>query len=406
MIVWATRKRRLGFRTSPRGYLASITMLALIPLMAGCASERTEPHKQPKPAATTATPAQKVEEERPLTQAEIAALQSMLAGSGYDPGPVDGKMGPKTARAIAHYQQDSGLKPTGLATTSLLSHLKSQPDTAPEVVAVEAAIPEGLYPVESRFIYSGTEIHTVTAIKGARIYWETNLGDHFVTGPHFGLPEQEWQSGTWRGVSRSTLSPETTWPPPQGLDVYFDVTTEEWNEADGKDAKRYVSDATWSCRNDGPEVVKVPAGAFETQEIICERSPAPAGAWQKRIWYYVPTVGHFVRRHDFDGAGLEIAELDLISILPGFGSRSLQKGLEGAIHDALDRLAPGEATLWRNPVGSERYLIKIGGGFDGPGGNPCRTYSIAKQNVLPKHEYPALACKGTGKRRWVTPGLD
>lgn len=244
MIVWRSKRGRLACSTPRHGCLAGMAMLMLIPLMAGCASQPAGTKEPPKPAATMAAPPAKPDEDRSLTQAEIAAAQSMLSDRGYSPGPIDGKMGPKTSRAIARYQQDSGLKPTALATTSLLSHLKGQPDTAPEVVAVEAAIPEGLYPVESRFVYSGTEIHTVSAIEGARVYWETNLGDHFVTGPHFGLPEQEWQTGTWKGVSKSTLAAEATWPPARGQDVYFDVATEEWNEADGKNAQRYLSDAS------------------------------------------------------------------------------------------------------------------------------------------------------------------
>lgn len=398
--------KRSGGRIDKSTTRLSAALLLLLPLLA-CSGE-TPPTANPTARQTTEqnASAQPPDSERPLTAAEIAAVQSMLAKRGYDPGPVDGKMGPRTSRAIAGFQKDSGLPVTGLATSSLIQQLQEQPESAPEVVAVEPAIPAGLYPVGTRFVFSGIEIHSVTGIKGARIYWETNLGDHFVTGPHFGLPEQEWQSGTWKGLSKSTLPSETTWPPGQGMDVYFDVTTEEWNAADGKDAQRYVSDASWSCRNEGPKVVKVPAGAFDTQKILCERSPAPAGAWQKRIWYYVPAVGHFIRRHDFDSAGLEIAEMDLIAVLPGGGSRTLQKGLDGATHDALDRLTPGEATLWRNPVGSERYLIKVDGGFKGPGGSPCRTYSVTKQDVLPRREYPALACKGTGKRRWVTPGME
>jgi len=382
--------------------------LAAFLVLSGCAAERQQPPPPaPAPApAAVAPPPKPAAPDRPLKSDEIASVQSILASRGFDPGPADGKMGPKTSRAIARYQNASGLPVTGLATTSLLRHMQGQPDTAPEIVAVEPAIPAGLYPVGTRFVYSGVEIHTVTGVEGARISWETSLGDHYITGPHFGLPEMEWQSGTWKGIAKSTLPGETTWPPPRGMDTHFDVSVEEWNEAEGKNAQRYVSDSSWSCSNQGPKTIKVPAGSFETQTILCERSPAPAGAWQKRIWYYLPAADHFVRRHDFDGAGLEIAEMDLIAILPGGGSRSLQKGLEGAIHDALDRVAPGQTTTWRNPVGAEVYLIKVGGRFDGPGGKPCRSYSIADQKALPRREYPALACQGSGKRRWVTPGLD
>ena len=344
--------------------------------------------------------------EKPLTPDQIAVVQSMLAMRGYNPGPADGKMGPNTSRAITRFQRDNGLAVDGTATSTLIRHMQGQPAVAPQVIAVEAAIPSGLYPVGTRFVYSGVEVHSVTGVKGGRVSWETSLGDHYVTGPHFGLPEMEWQSGTWKGIAESTLPPETSWPPNEGMDIYFDVTGQEWNDAEGKNAKRHVNDASWSCSNKGAKGVKVPAGTFKAQTILCERSPAPAGAWQKRIWYYVPATGHFVRRHDFDGAGLEIAKMELVAILPGGGSRTLRKAREGAIHDALDRLAPGDETLWHNPVGTESYIIRVNNRFEGPGGKPCRTYSITQQGSLPRREYPAVACQGEGKRRWVIPGLD
>lgn len=39
----------------------------------------------------------------------IAELQQLLARQGYDPGPIDGDWGQKTARALAAYQNDRGL---------------------------------------------------------------------------------------------------------------------------------------------------------------------------------------------------------------------------------------------------------------------------------------------------------
>jgi peptidoglycan hydrolase-like protein with peptidoglycan-binding domain len=381
-------------RGAVRYAAGAVAFLLLLSVLAACTARIPPSPPVPLQAEANAPPEPLVPEE-PLTPAQIAAIQSILTTRGYKPGPADGKMGPNTSRAIARYQRDSGLKVDGIATSTLISHLQDQPETAPRVIAVEAAIPSGLYPVNTRFVYSGVGVN-----------WETSLGDHYVSGPHFGLPELEWQSGTWKGAAESSLPPETSWPPNEGMDIYFDVTSQEWNEAQGKNAQRHVSDASWSCSNKGVNGVKVLAGSFKAQAILCERSPAPAGAWQKRVWYYVPAVGHFVRRHDFDGAGLEIAKMELIAILPGGGSKTLRKGREGAIHDALDRAAPGTDVVWRNPVGAESYVIRVNGRFDGPGGEHCRTYSITKQGSLPRREYPAVACKGEGKRRWVTPGLD
>lgn len=51
------------------------------------------------------------------------AVQEALLARGYDPGPVDGAIGPQTRDAIRAYQSASGLSPTGEVSRELLSHL-------------------------------------------------------------------------------------------------------------------------------------------------------------------------------------------------------------------------------------------------------------------------------------------
>ena len=45
--------------------------------------------------------------------------------SGYNPGGVDGQLGPGTVAAIKQYQTDKGLNPTGQASPELLSHMRA-----------------------------------------------------------------------------------------------------------------------------------------------------------------------------------------------------------------------------------------------------------------------------------------
>jgi peptidoglycan hydrolase-like protein with peptidoglycan-binding domain len=56
-------------------------------------------------------------------QSIVAEVQQDLANQGYNPGPVDGVMGPSTSNAIAMYQGDHGLSPTGQITGPLLDSL-------------------------------------------------------------------------------------------------------------------------------------------------------------------------------------------------------------------------------------------------------------------------------------------
>ena len=52
-----------------------------------------------------------------------ASVQQALARRGYYRGPIDGQIGPYSRREIARYQDDNGLRPTGLISSSLLRSL-------------------------------------------------------------------------------------------------------------------------------------------------------------------------------------------------------------------------------------------------------------------------------------------
>jgi peptidoglycan hydrolase-like protein with peptidoglycan-binding domain len=65
-----------------------------------------------------------------LTRAQIAQLQAELSERGYDPGPLDGIVGPKVRTAIRTYQTDARLPVTGEATVGLLAHMQGAADEA------------------------------------------------------------------------------------------------------------------------------------------------------------------------------------------------------------------------------------------------------------------------------------
>lgn len=52
-----------------------------------------------------------------------SSVQRELSRRGYYRGYVDGQIGPQSRRAIATYQQDHGLRPTGYIDSSLLNSL-------------------------------------------------------------------------------------------------------------------------------------------------------------------------------------------------------------------------------------------------------------------------------------------
>jgi S1-C subfamily serine protease len=78
------------------------------------------PNAMPNPAPAT-RPGQPVPVPDPL----VVSIQTLLAALGYDPGPPDGFVGPKTTAATSAFQRSVGDKPDGRPSESLRASLRS-----------------------------------------------------------------------------------------------------------------------------------------------------------------------------------------------------------------------------------------------------------------------------------------
>lgn len=67
------------------------------------------------------------------TTDQVAVVQRQLAATGFDPGPADGMLGPRTRAAIKAWQRQGGLDPHGL--------LACEAGPRPNVTAPEAEAP-------------------------------------------------------------------------------------------------------------------------------------------------------------------------------------------------------------------------------------------------------------------------
>lgn len=74
----------------------------------------------------------------------VAAVQTTLAKAGFDPGPQDGKWGPKTRRALKHYQAHNNLRVTGDLNEPTLRSLFG-PTTSPASYGLTPGPPEMVY---------------------------------------------------------------------------------------------------------------------------------------------------------------------------------------------------------------------------------------------------------------------
>jgi len=126
-----------GVGAATGAVIGAVTTMAVLPAAAiGAAAGAltgvlTEPEQVNlgKPAwkhgvQNTAAPTAGVAQAAPVTDPNVAEIQSRLAGMGYEPGPVDGVCGPKTTAAIRRYQMDHGLPSDGRPSVALADHLR------------------------------------------------------------------------------------------------------------------------------------------------------------------------------------------------------------------------------------------------------------------------------------------
>ena len=59
--------------------------------------------------------------------ATVREVQAELQRRGYDVGPVDGRLGPRTKTAIREYEQRNGMPADGSPSPSLRDHMQSHP---------------------------------------------------------------------------------------------------------------------------------------------------------------------------------------------------------------------------------------------------------------------------------------
>lgn len=85
-----------------------------------------KPHVTGLPAVHAAQSGAQPQNARTPTSDFIKSLQRELKRAGYNPGVVDGKMGPTTQQALRRFQEAHGLLPTGdpdiPTLTRLLGH--------------------------------------------------------------------------------------------------------------------------------------------------------------------------------------------------------------------------------------------------------------------------------------------
>jgi len=103
------------------------TMPSNAPQQAQPAPQQAQPAPQPaQPQRARAAPPPP----DPAATRRVREIQTLLSRKGYDPGPIDGAFGPRTAAAIRAFEADHGMPQRGQPSAALLSRLAIAPDAA------------------------------------------------------------------------------------------------------------------------------------------------------------------------------------------------------------------------------------------------------------------------------------
>lgn len=358
---------------------------------------------------------------RPLAAADIAKAQQQLAALNYQPGPVDGVMGHKTSIAIKHFQVDEELEVDGELTPAVLALLKKRtrkrhsslnptgkpeetpgaPDPGPK--PLNTAGPS--YEVGDTYVYSDGRVETVSRVGPERTLWETGDGSVYTAYRNFILPPISWKSDTGRGENQVQSPAGPNWPPATTSEVVFSVGSKA---GDGSvDAPKSWS-GKWRCVTRGDSPVEALAGLFDAVIIECQRANPEPGTWKKRRWYYVPEIGHYVRRVDMIHGTERKTTVDLVAVRPGRKGwpPAARGGLDWAIQGALDSGDYKNIVEWRSSAVGAMFSIRLMGNVAGSDKADCQRYSIKRTSPDQIRLFPAIACKTPTGERWLTPGVD
>ncbi len=107
------------------------TVFASALLLILAVSARAAEEKQAPPAKAEKMGETEKKPEMTTGTEDTRKVQEALKAKGNDPGPIDGKMGPKTRAALKEFQQASGLKATGQLDSQTAEKLGVDKTAAP-----------------------------------------------------------------------------------------------------------------------------------------------------------------------------------------------------------------------------------------------------------------------------------
>ena len=341
------------------------------------------------------------------TRETVLAAQTLLAGLGYEPGPLDGLDGPKTRDAVRKYQADAGLPTDGRITKALVKGLSEEDrDTAGRAHdpgLAGKALP--LYAAGDTFIYSDGRIETVTDIDGDQVRWRSNDGAVITAHRDFVLPAIRRETDLLSEQTTADVGSGALWPLKAGREVSFTAKTEITHKASASPRSEFTSQ--WHCLVEPSRTVSVAAGTFDALRVAC-RTPTPSSQGpSERVWHYAPRIRHYVRREErFDNPASE-SHVELVAV-QSEGKNwppAARAGLGWALQQALETKTEKQSIEWRSSGVDAQVTIRPTTAMSTGDSPYCRTFEQTVRRARGQRIYPGKACRSPSGR-WLIPGLD
>lgn len=253
------------------------------------------------------------------------------------------------------------------------------------------------YRLGDAYTYSSGRTETVKELGEERVVWQNDLRSEFERYPNFVLPTA--LARTERGVISRTVDvqPDILWPLIPGTRRQFSSVVNV--QLTGQSPAR-IFRRDWICSVGGLERITVQFGVFDAVKMSCDRYSR--GRWrQTRTWYYVPEIGHYVRRVDRI-QGEQPRDIELLSILQALDgmNRNTQRALYDLEQETLERMPSGKSANWRSSAGDIAVTMTVTKTMQTEAGQFCRAFRQEIQHNGVGRLLPGLACR-TWNGRWV-----
>jgi surface antigen len=247
------------------------------------------------------------------------------------------------------------------------------------------------------YTYSSGRTETIQEVLQGLVTWRNDLDSNFQRYPNFIFPSAKTKTDRGEVTRNFDMPPDTLWPLIPGTRRQY--KSEVRVKLEGQNGERLFY-REWICTVVGKAMVEVQFGEFESVEIACERYSR--GKWrERRVWYYVPEIGHYVRRVD-QFLGRDSRNTELVSVQQGFDglSRNAKRALYDLEQKTLERMPSGKVANWRSSEGDIAVTMVVTKTLKTEAGQFCRTFRQTISGEDGNRLVPGLACR-SWNGRWV-----